>query len=146
MVKTNIGGYVKTPVAFAPTSLVAAGTGDNTEITGGVIDLLGYSSLSLVMPWVTSLTADKTLSILTKYQTSPDNSTWATAVTLQASTVVKTGAVTAGTGFVKLDLNVDNLPRYIKFLVTPDLSHSGTDTAIVAGVAILGGADALPAA
>lgn len=146
MVKTNIGGYIKTVVAMPNTALTAAGTGDNTAVTGAVIDLMGYSSLSLVLPWVTTLTADKTLSLTVTYTTSDDDSTYGSAVTLQAAVVVKTGAVTAGTGNLKLNLNVDSLPRYIKFAVTPDLSHSGTDTAIVGALAILGGADALPAA
>lgn len=146
MVLTNLAGYVKALLPFKATALTAAGTGDNTEITGPAIDCFGYSSLILSIGWLTSLTADKTLSILVKYQSSQDNSNWDTAVTLQASTVVSTGAKTAeGAIQTTLALALADKKRYIKFLVTPDLSHSGTDTATVYGTAILGGAETLPA-
>jgi hypothetical protein len=145
MIVSNVSEMTKAVSALKDTALTAAGSGDATEVTGNVIDLLGYTSLEYVHQYTTTLTADKTLALLTKYQTSPDNSTWATAVTLQASTVVKTGAATAADGVHTLTLVTGNLPRYIKFLVTPDLSHSGTDTATVSGIVILGGAQVIPA-
>jgi hypothetical protein len=145
MIVSNVSETTKAVTAYKTTALTAAGSGDNTEITGNSIDLLGYTSLEIVTHYTTTLTASQTLSLLTKYETSSNGSDWNTAVTLQASTVVKTGAVTAGDGVHALSLVTGHLPRYIRFKVTPDLSHSGTDTASVCGVAILGGAQVIPA-
>lgn len=140
----DIGKYLK-EVACNAGSLTAAGTGDNTALTGATIDRLGYGSATFVIAYKTSLTADKTLSFAVEYQESADGSSWDTATVIQAATVAKTGAATNAIGQVSFDLNLEGKKRYVRFNFTPDLSHSGTDTAVVAGTAILGGADLLPA-
>jgi hypothetical protein len=145
MIVSNVSETTKALTAYKATALTAAGSGDNTEITGNSIDLMGYTSLEIVTHYTTTLTAEKTLSLLTKYETSANGSDWNTAVTLQASTVVRTGATTAVDGVHALSLVTAGLPRYIRFKVTPDLSHSGTDTATVTGVVVLGGAQVVPA-
>jgi hypothetical protein len=126
-------------------SIVAAGTGDNVALTGATIDRRGYGSATFVIAYKTTLAASETLSFAAEYQISADGSNWDTAVSLQAATVARTGAVTAGHGVVEFDVNLEGLKRYIRFNFTPNLSASGTDTAVVYGTAILGGADALPA-
>jgi hypothetical protein len=141
----NFGAYHKVLACGASTA-VAAGAGDNTAVTGASIDRLGYNSATFAIGYRTTLTADKTLSYAAAYQTSPDNSSWATAVALQSATVAETGAATNKVGMVEFDLDLRGLPRYIRFNFTPDLSHSGTDTVDNAAICILGGADVLPAA
>lgn len=141
----DIGKYLK-EVACNAGSLVAAGTGDDTALTGATIDRLGYGSAVFVIAYKTTLTADKTLSFAAEYQESADGSSWDTAVAIQASTVAKTGAATNAIGEVKFDINLEGKKRYIRFNFTPNLSHTSTDTAVVAGTAVLGGADKLPAA
>ena len=147
----NIEGYIKASIAgastvsSAPNVITAAGAGDATKVTGETIDLLGYGSVALLVPWFANLTAAKTLSFTCEYQTSADNSTWATAVELYAATVVAT-ATGASKGVKETALNTSALPRYIRFNITPDLSHSGTDVATYFAVAVLGGAQVLPAA
>ena len=93
----------------------------------------------------TTLTADKTLSLAIAYQSSSDGSNWDTAVSLQDATVAKTGAATGAVGQVSHSLDLRTLKRYIRFNYTPDLSHSGTDTAVTFCVADLGGAETMPA-
>jgi len=128
--------------------LTAAATEDGVKITGESIDRLGYDSAALVVTAKASLANTKTLSFAAEYQDSADNSTWNTAVALYASTVLLTGSGSGtneeGTKETALDLR--GLARYIRFNVTPDLSATGTDTAVWAAVCILGGADRLPAA
>lgn len=126
-------------------SITAGGTGDNTALTGASIDRLGYGSASFVIAYKTTLAASETLSFAAEYQLSSDGSSWDTAVSLQGATVARTGAVTAGHGVVKFDVNLEGAKRYVRFNFTPNLSASGTDTAVVYGTAILGGADLLPA-
>ena len=132
-------------VACGLTVATAAGTGDATAVTGASIDRLGYGSLKLCVAYKTSLTADKTLALAVAYQESSDNSSWDTAVALQASTVAETGELTAEVDEIVFDLDLGGKKRYIRFNFTPDLSHSGTDTAVVAAVATLAGAATLPA-
>lgn len=128
--------------------LVAAGTGDNTEITGQTIDCKGYGSCKIGVAYHCVVADTKTLSIGTKYQTSSDGSSWDTAVVLEAPAVKATGAnpTLEFNGVVSFDLALSPLKRYLRVNVTPDLNASGTDTAEVATVVILGGADSLPAA
>lgn len=144
---TSIGSFIKT-VPCGTGSGVAAGTGDNTAITGAAINRLGYSSVQFAIVAKAVLAATKTLSIAAAYQESADGSSWDTAVTLQAATVALTGGDggTTEMGVVKFDLSLANKKQYIRFNFTPDLSATGTDTFQVGAVAVLGGADKLPAA
>jgi hypothetical protein len=139
-------GATCTGRACGLSSATAAGTGDATAVTGATIDRLGFGSGKLVISYLTSLTAAKTLSYAVEYQDSADGSTWNTAVAIQAATVAKTGAATAAVGRVEFNVNLNSLARYVRFNFTPDLSHSGTDTALSCAMFMLGGADTLPAA
>jgi hypothetical protein len=141
----GIGKFLKA-LACGAASATAAGTGDNTAVTGATIDRLGYNSAKVAIAYKTSLTADKTLSFAVEYQESSDGTTWDTAVALQTATVAETGAKTNEVGEVTFDVDLSGLKRYVRFNFTPDLSHSGTDTVVCACTAILGGAVELPAA
>lgn len=147
---TDLGAHVKgayggcTNTAGAPIIVVAGGAGDAVANTGTSIDRLGYDSCVVTFTSLAALTAAKTLALACEYQTSADNSSWATAVALQASTVVSTGAgnVAAVTEF---DLDLRGKDRYIRFNFTPNLSHTSTDEAIVTCSVQLGGATIVPA-
>jgi hypothetical protein len=142
---SNSGAFITSRVCGLTTA-TAAGTGDNTAVTGSTIDRQGFGSGKAIVSWKTTLTADKTLSIAAEYQDSADGTTWATAVALQASTVVKTGAATNAVGEEEWNIDFSGLGRYIRINFTPDLSHTSTDTAVAACTLVLGGADKLPAA
>ena len=142
---SNIGAFIK-PVICGAARGVAAGTGDNTAVTGATIDRKNYGSCSLVIAARAVLADTKLLKIAAAYQESADGSNWDTAVALQASTTLLTGS-TGGTtelGVAKFDVNLMGLKRYIRFNYTPDLDASGTDTFETTAVAILGGASVLP--
>jgi len=133
----------------APLTITAAGTGDNTAVTGATIDRASYGmaqSAEVGVLWLAALQATETLDLAVEYQTSADGSTWDTAVALQASATVATGD-TGGSnesGITKFSLNMSGLKRYVRVNFTPDLSASGTDTAILMSLWALGGADTLP--
>ena len=126
--------------------ITAAGAGDNTAVTGNSIDRQGYMSAKYVLSYVASLADGKKLSIAAEYQESSDNSTWDTAVALQASTLADTGGAGGSkeAGMLEFDLNLKGKKRYIRFNFTPDLDAGATDTAALIGVALLGGRDVLP--
>lgn len=149
----DLGGHVKgayggcTNTAGAPIIVVAAGAGDAVANTGASIDRLGYDSCVVTYTSLAALANTKTLSLACEYQTSADNSTWATAVALQASAVVATGSGsgTNESAVTEFDLDLRPLPRYIRFNFTPDLSATGTDEAITTCSVQLGGATIVPA-
>lgn len=131
--------------ASGAASFTAAGTGDNTAVTGASIDRRDFGSGVLTIYWKTTLGASETLKIAAEYQESDDDSTWGTATSLYAATTVKTGAVTAGYGVKESDVDLSTKKRYIRFNFTPDLSASGTDTAVVFAGFSAGGAVERPA-
>lgn len=130
--------------------LVAAGTGDNTAITGATINRktaggIGFDSGKLVIAYHAVLTDTKTLSLAVEYQESADGSSWDTAVSMLAATVVVTSAGGgAATGLYTFNLDLSPRKQYVRYNFTPDLSHSGTDVAEVAAVFITGGSDVVP--
>jgi hypothetical protein len=152
MLPRDVAGHVKGYIACAsvnsgaPSLVTAAGTGDNTKVTGYTIDRKGTTngtmaySCELSIGYLAALTNAKTLSFAVEYQESSDNSSWATAVVLQAATVAETaGSSTNFEGVVNLSLDLSTLKRYVRFNITPDLSHSSTDTAEFVAIATLGG-------
>lgn len=142
---SNFGALHKV-VACGAARVTAAGAGDNSAITGVTIDRLGYGSLTFAIAYKTTLGSSETLTFAAEYQESSDGSNWDTATSLQAATVAETGVKTAEVGEVEFDLDLSLKKRYIRFNFTPNLSASGTDTADVSAVAVLGGAAVRPAA
>jgi hypothetical protein len=133
----------------APVLITAAGTGDNVKITGVTIDRYTANAMAdscvVQTGWLAALTAAKTLSLAHELQESADGSSWDTAEVIQAATVVGTGAGNIR-GVSVHDINLRGRKRYIRFNVTPDLSHTSTDTCTFHTVATLGGYDTIPQA
>lgn len=126
----------------------AAGSGDDTKVTGNTIDLSGFRSGTIAIPYSATLQQDETLSMAVEIQESDDGTSWDTAEELQASAVEATGDTggSTETGIVRIADNFEGRKRYVRVNVTPDLSASGTDTAFWTAVLVQGGAEELPAA
>lgn len=127
-------------------SAIAAGAGDNTKVTGLTIDRLGFRSGSILISYETALAEDATLTLAIEIQESDDDSSWDTAVVIQAATVVATGG-TGGTtenGVLQIGDQWEARKRYIRYNVTPNLSAGATDTATWSGIVILGDAFEIP--
>lgn len=133
--------------------LVAAGTGDNTKITGQAIDRYGasgvqrYDQAKIAVNYHAVLTDTKTLSIATEIAYSSDGTNFDTAVVLEASAVKATAANPALEfhGVVEFNVDLSGQKRYFRVNVTPDLNASGTDTAEVITAVVLSGGATLPA-
>jgi len=134
----------------APLTITAAGTGDNTAVTGATVDRHTYDNPMSVLVQVlhlAALQATETLDLAVELQESSDGSTWDTAEALQASATVATGD-TGGTnesGVTHFNVNLRNRKRYFRVNFTPDLSASGTDTAILMTALAFGGGQVVPA-
>lgn len=130
--------YVK-PVTTNNDAL-AAGTGDNTEVTGDKIIKTGYDSCLLTIVGSATIANTESVAYTVDIQDSADGSTWNTAVELKAETTVFTSdGGDTGTSFtVPLNVDISQYNKYIRFNITPNLSASGTDTCNWNAVAILG--------
>lgn len=149
----NIGAYIKSLNAAAITSLTAGGSGDNTAVTGIVIDRFATGdalSMTLLLAFTAVLAAAATLTFKTvKVQSgaASDGSDAADFAVLETTgTVFATGPGGGGTVTSQAEYDVDlaGAGRYLTIVFTPDLSAANTDTAKVAAVVILGGSDFLP--
>ncbi len=128
---------------------VAAGTGDNTELTSAGIDRMpvgqgGFLSAILAIAYKTSLTAAATLALTVKISESDDNSSWGADSTLINAEVLSTGAQTNLVGVRELGLDLTQRKRYIRFKITMDLSAGATDVFVYAANLTLLNADRLP--
>jgi hypothetical protein len=142
----NVGRTLEVFHCGAASPVAADGAIDNVAVTGATINRMvagtegdQLNSGKLILSYMTTLTAAKTLSFAIAYQESADGSSWDTAVALQTATVAATGAVTASLGTVEYNVNLHDKKQYIRFNYTPDLSHSGTDTATTSLVFVAGG-------
>lgn len=146
----NAQGIAETLAArfAAVSSATAAGTGDATEVNGAYIDRQGFSSLKVVIAYSATLAQAKTLSIAANLQdaTTSGGTGVADFGDAMASAVVATGPTGGGTvtGVVELDFDISGADQYVRVQYTPDLNASGTDTASLSAVYILGGAQVQP--
>lgn len=146
----SIGDLITVARAAANTAATAAGTGDNTAVTGAIIDRAAIGmpqSAVLAIPYTATLAAGQTLSIAYTVQEG-QASNLSDAETLQsaASAVVATGPAGGGTvtGVFEVNVSLAAAGQYVRANFTPDLSASGTDTAALSAVLVFGGADRLP--
>lgn len=146
----NIGALISVARALANTALTAGGSGDNTAVTGSIIDRGAHGfpqSAVLAIPYTATLAAGATLSIAyTVQEGNQANLSDAGTLLSGASAVVATGPVGGGTvtGVFEVDLLISGAGRYVRANATPDLSAANTDTAAISGVLVMAGADRLP--
>jgi hypothetical protein len=150
-----IGSHVNTVIANAtntsgaPVLIVAAAATDNVARTGTAVDLNTYGlpkSAVLSFKGLFTLGATETATLTMATQDSADNSTWNTAVTQYAAAVVGTGPTGGGNVECTAEANIDlsGFERYVRAVVTVDLSASSTDTGFYVAEFILGGQASLP--
>jgi hypothetical protein len=138
----DLGDQVDVKVITIDNDATAASTGDATEVDGAETDLLGYSCGKIVISYVTTLTADKTLSFgVQKSDCDTSGGSYSADAVIQASTVAETGALTAEEGVVEIDVDLSGYQRYVKFKITPDLSHTSADTVTWSAVFLAMGKD-----
>lgn len=136
----------------APSLITAAGGLDALKVTGATVDRRASAGIGIAHSafictgFLAALDTAETLSLAHEYQDSADDSTWNTAVVIEASTV-KATAASAGNerGVDEHKLALTALLRYVRINVTPDLSRGGTDTALFFTVVVLGGWTQVPA-
>lgn len=142
----NIGDKISLRRAGSVAAVTAGGAGDNTLVTGVIIDraALGWpQSVVAMLGYTTTLGAAATLTLGWVLQHG-DAANLSDVTTLTSgSSVVATGA---GTFAAQLenDLSLAGAKRYVRLNQTPDLSAANTDTASVSSAMAFGGAGRLP--
>lgn len=160
----SVAEYIDDKALISSLSFTAAGASDAVTWTGISIDREGFPTGSLplsmdaVIAYDTTLGSGATLSFTWDIQDSADNSSFLDYAT-EAATVAATGPSGGGrvVGVARMATGSANKPtgtpgmslagarRYIRLLVVPDLSRTGTDTAVIQAVGVFGGFDLLAA-
>lgn len=135
--------------ALTAQSGVAAGTGDNTELTSAALDrkpvgLAGYDAGVLGVGYLTTVAAAQTLKLTVKISESDDGTTFGADTTLVNALTIETGAVTGKNNVYELGIDLRGYKRYVRFKVTLDLSAGAADTFVYAAQLALVSADKYP--
>lgn len=145
-----IGDEISQARAFANTALTAGGAGDNTLITGVIIDRAAHGmpqSGVLSIPFTTTLAAAATLTLVSWVLQHGDAANLSDAATFLTAAAVPVASSAGGgtvTGVFEVNVALIGARRYLRFNATPDLSAASIDTAALSGHIIFGGADRLP--
>ena len=135
--------YVEAVTAMRVTDMLAAGTGDNTEVTGTTIDTKDAMDIVLVCFGKAVLADAETLSIVNiDLQESDDGTSWDADDNQLATDVVLATSSGGSTEDVTFKLQVDLAKhkvrkRYLRFNIIYDLSAGATDTARCGATALL---------
>ena len=102
------------------------------------------SSMSLAIMNKTTLAAAKYLTMDVAIADSADNSTYSSYTTLETGITVASGLTTADVETYDYAIDLSSYKRYVKTKVVLDLTATGTDTAEVSILSVLGGYNKLP--
>lgn len=153
----DIGAYLAVKNGMASTIATAGGSGDNAEVTGTTIDRLAlgqYFRSAIVLiacnDGAGGVGAAETVKVTFNIEHSDDNFSstddyiqpGATSTVIANAETIYTGTATSGIKAYKV--NLSEAKRYVRLMVTPNLSASGTDQAYTQAFWIFGGADQVP--
>lgn len=147
----DIGSLITVQRAAANTAVTAGGAGDNTAVTGVILDRAAISwpeSAVLAIPFTATLAATATLTLAyTVQEGNAANLSDAVTIVTATAQVVATGPVGGGTvtGTFEVSVPLRGAGRYVRANFTPDLSAANTDTAALSAVVVFGGANRVPA-
>ena len=145
--KSNIGAHVIGEYGVKSGTITAGQTTtDNVGLTLNQIDRLGYESGQLQIIYDVNLTSGKAVNLKVDLYDSSTSGSFTGAATNLLSLASAIPYVKAGTVQGVYNLNVDftNYARYLEFVVTADLTNTGTDTLQYDAMVVIGGADIIP--
>lgn len=145
----DIGAYLGVAPG-APSTATTAGA--EAAVNGKVFDRQSSPSIQSVMIVASlqaTLASGNSVAVALKLQDSPNNSDWTDYGT--ASGDIQThdaagGALSNIANSAKHSVDLKTADRYIRMVATPNFSATGTDTGILYGFLVFGGADTIPVA
>ena len=132
----SMPSFIKGFYGIDSTSVTAGGSGDATAINGVAIDRDSMYSGQVNVSYDATLSTDETLTLAMKLQHSDDGTNFEDFVTLDNEVVLATAK-----GVVSRNFSLRAAKKYIRLVVTPDMSASDTDTASIGGTVVLTGSD-----
>ena len=153
----DIGAWIGHAPGIASTAQTA---GAEAEIDGKVFDREAtlnaaqaagsknrFQSVAAIIQAQVTMASGNTFGLSANFQDSPNNSDWTDYGDALANTTVISaagGAVTAKAATIAFGVDLANASRYVRAQVLPNFSATGTDTGVLVGVLVFGGADNLP--
>jgi hypothetical protein len=145
----NNGAYIQPKYDNVIASFTAGTTYDAVKVTTTTgIDRKGYESAKYCAMFTAALASGKKLQGSLEISSCDTvGGSYDSAVPLFTTSTMSTGGSGGTTNVEAYGFDIDLAPykRFIKFGFTPNLDATGTDTAVISTMAILGGADILPA-
>lgn len=143
---SKIGDFLTPRGAFGVLTITSGAGNDNVAQTGPTCDRLDYESATIFIAGVCSVSATFFLTDKIQIQDSADSISWNAAVTLKAAANLVAGAVTSAGFSDRFDLNLAQYNRYVRLVITTQLTKGSVDTCSWAAFFCLGGAVNKPAA
>lgn len=141
---SQIGSFL-TPRGASGDNFTSGAGHDNVAVTFPSCDRLDYESATVLIAGIVNVSATFFLKDTIQLQDSADNSNWNTAVTLKAAANLVAGAFNGGFQD-RFDLNLAQYNRYVRLVLTLQLTKGSIDTVAYGACFILGGAVQKPAA
>jgi hypothetical protein len=139
--------HVKYLVGADYYTLVAAAGTDGADVTGEIIDRLGYDELNLVLQTAISdqySTDDTIVSITIRESVNSDMSTSTTLATLAALTLANAGSGSLQNAVSSWKVPLQGAKRYVRALINVNMAATGTGVANYTATAVLGAPTELP--
>ena len=149
-----IGETTSTAYTAANTSVTAGGAGDNSAVTGVIIDRAAYNypqKMTVSFAYTATLAAGKSLflkTVLVEHDDASNLGSAATLATLENGTGTAIATSAGGgtvTGTQKYNVWIGSAKRYIRLKFTPDMDATGTDTSAISVQVLMGGSYKAPA-
>lgn len=144
MIQEDVGFYCLARKGLTAATITAGAGNDGVAVNGDIIDrtTVGYAkSAFVVVHGVTTLASSETLTcaVTIQHGDASNLSDAATLHTFAAASVGLTGVQTAAAWQRKVDFDLTNAKRYVRAVVTTNLSASGTDTSAASACWVFGG-------
>jgi len=144
----NIGAWLTAVPALAATTITAGSGQDGAPVDGLTFDRFALEPLCLsafaVVQVNATLAADQSVEVNIGVQDSADGVTWADYDPGPSDNYEPAVLNLSGQAVATRKLQLGGARRYVRIRPTFTLSASGSDTAAVSGVLVVGGADELP--
>lgn len=134
----NGGAFVRSALALVNTAITAGGSGDNTAANGGWVDRKGdkgiATSAKLIVAFTAVLAANTNLMVGVQFQDALDAAgTGGANYEAAVPAAIKASSVPGGTvsDTAEFDVDLGGARRFIRAVVTPNLSAASADTATV---------------
>lgn len=145
----NGGAFCKAIPLLQNVAVTAGGSGDDTQVSSGWINVAGYGSAKVVIQAKSTIAANKALNMTAGLQDATDssgdgNAAYGSGVTAKQMDGNTGTPETNNLTTMELDYDLAGARGFIEFQMTPDMTATGTDTSNLSAVLLLFGSGEEP--